>query len=85
MGYSDGAHAVFVAELFQAVETPRPGDQVVDLVHVDAARVVAQGAVDLALGLLVVRSPYLGRDQRAVASARERLAEDALGGTVHRR
>ena len=71
---ADDADGAARLQPFELREPLRPGEQVVDLVDVDAAAEVAERAGDLLLRLAVVGRPDLGRDDGLLAAAFERAA-----------
>jgi hypothetical protein len=70
---------------FHPVEMLSPRREVVNLLDVDAPVVEIELAFELVTTLLLRVGPYLCGDQRVVAAAAQRLAEDRFGPPVHRR
>jgi hypothetical protein len=81
---ADRGDPALVPQPLEQVELLPPGDQVVDLVEVDVA-VPAERALGLAAALGRRRGPDLGRDQRQLAPAEQRRAQQLLCPAVHRR
>src|SRR5205085_2868572 len=73
------------AELVEHIEALAAGNQVVDLVEIDAAREEAEGGADLLPSLLGRSGPDLRRDEALLPAAGQRRAEHPLGLAVHRR
>lgn len=69
----------------ELVKPPLPSDEVVNLVEVDPPLERAHGECDLAVRLVVVRRPHLGRHDRGIAASGECRSKNALGLSVHRR